>query len=188
MIDPGMRLALWFWLFLLARLPGPGLLAHPVTIPGDSLTVFVFLHDDCIISRYYTITLNRIDSQYQTEHVGLVGMFPHSGITSEAMAAFGNEFQVTFPLAIDKDQKLARQFGITVMPEVAVVDEGTGNLLYRGRIDDSYVRVGKRNLHPRNPDLEDILRNWMEGRSPGKTVETQAVGCLITFNEPGNKP
>jgi len=183
-----MRLTLVFCLFLFARLPGHDLQACTSPVPGDSLTVYVFLHDDCVISRYYTITLNRIDSLYRDRHVGFVGMFPHGGITPEAMNAFGQEFQLTFPLAIDRDQALARQFGITVMPEVAVMDENAGKLLYRGRIDDSYVRVGKRNLHPRDPDLENILSGWTEGRSPTKTVETQAIGCLITFNEPGKKP
>lgn len=183
-----MRLFILVLLIQLARFPGTSLQAQSAPVPGDSLTVHVFLHDDCVISRYYTVTLNHLDSLYRTRHIGLVGRFPHAGITPEAMTDFGNEFQLTFPLAIDRDQALARQFGITVMPEVAVVDESTGNLLYRGRIDDSYVRVGKRNLHPRSPDLEKVITEWSEGRVPEKTLETQAIGCLITFKYPGNKP
>ncbi len=42
----------------------------------------------------------------------------------------------------DTDQKLVKQTGVTVTPEVAVMKGST--VLYRGRIDDRYVAFGSR--------------------------------------------
>jgi hypothetical protein len=69
------------------------------------------------------------------------------------------------------------------MPEAVVLDHHTGRVIYRGRIDDSYVRVGKRKLHPQSNDLEDVLNAWLAGDVPDAMTETQSVGCFITFTQ-----
>ncbi len=149
----------------------------------DSLTVLVALHDDCVISRFYTPKLNALDSAYRDRHIGIVGFFPHGSITPAAIDAFRKEFRITFPIILDEDQSIARRYGVTVMPEAVAVDHRTGHVLYRGRIDDSYVRVGKRKLHPQSNDLEEVVNAWLAGNVPDETKETQAVGCFITFTE-----
>ena len=158
----------------------------PQTAPAsgpDSLTVLVALHDDCVISRFYTPTLNALDSAYRHRHVGIVGFFPHRSITPTGIDLFRDEFRITFPLIPDEDQSIARRFGITVMPEAVAIDHRTGRVVYRGRIDDSYVRVGKRKLHPQSNDLEEVLKAWLAGDVPDAMRETQAVGCFITFTQ-----
>lgn len=154
---------------------------HVPCVSKDSLTVYVFLHDDCVISRFYTPALSALDAQYRQRHIGIIGLFPHAGITAAAVDNFRTEFGIPFPLAKDSAQAMARQLGISVMPEVAVVDVESKRLLYRGRIDDSYVRVGKRNLHPKKNDLTEVLDAWLSGHPPSETIKTQAIGCLITF-------
>ena len=149
----------------------------------DSLTVMVALHDDCVISRFYTPKLNALDSAYRGRHIGIVGFFPHGTITPEAIAAFQEEFLIDFPLILDEGQSIARRYGVTVMPEAVVVDHRTGRVIYHGRIDDSYVRVGKRKLHPQSNDLDDVLKGWLAHDVPDEMTETQAVGCFITFTQ-----
>jgi hypothetical protein len=173
------------WLVLACFLFCSGPARAPLTaVSGiDSLTVLVALHDDCVISRFYTPSLNALDSMYRGRHVGIVGFFPHGAITPAAIEAFRAEFRITFPLILDEDQSIARRHGVTVMPEAVAVDHRTGHAIYRGRIDDSYVRVGKRKLHPRSNDLEDVVKAWLAGDMPDAMTETPAVGCLITFTE-----
>jgi hypothetical protein len=149
----------------------------------DSLTVLVALHDDCVISRFYTPRLNALDSTYRGRHIGIVGFFPHGSITPAAIEAFRDEFRIAFPLLLDENQSVARRYGVTIMPEAVAVDHRTGHVLYRGRIDDSYVRVGKRKLHPRSNDLENVVKAWLDGDRPDGVTETPAVGCFITFTE-----
>ena len=71
--------------------------------------------------------------------------------------------------------------GATVTPEVAVWDHRTNRLIYRGRIDDSYVRVGKRKFHPKSHDLKNIIDLWLIKQTPDTLVQTQAVGCFINL-------
>jgi hypothetical protein len=76
----------------------------------------------------------------------------------------------------DLGQKLVKLTGVTVTPEVAVVN-GT-QVLYRGRIDDRYLELGKDRPEPTRRDLEAAL----EAIAAGKAVavpETRAVGCIL---------
>ena len=150
---------------------------------GDSLTVYVFLHDDCLISQFYTLELTRLYETYHTQKVGFVGYFPNSSSTSEQIAAFGNDYKIAFPLLPDYAKDLTHKFGITVTPEVAVWDHRSDQLIYRGRIDDSYVRVGKRKIHPQSRDLENIITSWLMGENQETLVQTQAIGCFISFTD-----
>ena len=148
---------------------------------SDSLTVYVFLLDECVISQFYTPQLNELHEKYRHKKVGFIGLFPNSISTTDQIDAFGKTYGIPFELKEDHDKTWTRKFGITITPEVAVWDHRSERLLYRGRIDDSYVRVGKRKLHPRQHDLRDIIDNWILGKIPAQTIETQAIGCFVNF-------
>ena len=156
---------------------------HTASSVGDSLTVYVFLHDDCLISQFYTLELTRLYNTYHTQKVGFVGYFPNSTSTSEQIDSFAIDYKITFPLLPDYTKELTRKFGINVTPEVAVWDHRSGQMIYRGRIDDSYVRVGKRKTHPQNRDLKNIIDSWLLGQNSGTLVQTQAIGCFISFTD-----
>ena len=146
---------------------------------GDSLTVYVFLADQCKISQFYTPELTRLYEKYQPQKVGFIGYFPNANSTRERIDSFAVDYRLSFPLLEDYDKNWTHRFGITITPEVAVWDHRTGQLIYRGRIDDSYVRVGKRKLHPQSYDLIDIIETWMMHQESGVMTQTQAIGCLI---------
>jgi hypothetical protein len=150
----------------------------------DSLTVYVFLLDECVISQFYTPELTRLHEKYKSQRVGFVGYFPNFSSKPDKIDAFGKQYRLAFPLLPDYYKDWTRKFGITVTPEVAVWDHRAGRLLYKGRIDDSYVRVGKRKLHPQHRDLEEVIENWLLNQSAPMTVQTQAIGCFINFSDP----
>ena len=112
-----------------------------------------------------------------------MGYFPNPSSKPEQIEAFATTYKIDFPLNQDYSKEWTRKFGIKVTPEVAVWDHRTETLLYRGRIDDSYVRVGKRKLRPQSSDLEEIIDGWLNGEIPDKTIETQAIGCFINFGK-----
>jgi hypothetical protein len=149
----------------------------------DSLTVYVFLHDECVISQYFTPELTRLFENYSSRKVGFVGYFPGASVTEERMMRFGEKYHLSFTLLEDHQKNWSRKFGVTITPEVAVWDHRTESLLYRGRIDDSYVRVGKRKLHPQHHDLEEVISSWLLMQNPTEMVQTQAIGCFINFTE-----
>ena len=149
----------------------------------DSLTVYVFLNDECKISQFYTPELSRLYDTYGTKKVGFVGYFPNPAADAGRIEAFARDYHLTFPLLEDYQKVQTRKLGITITPEVAVWDHRTGQQIYRGRIDDSYVRVGKRKTHPQHYDLKDIIETWLSYPDPQLLVRTQAIGCLINFTE-----
>ena len=157
--------------------------AYPEPIPNDSLTVYVFLHDECKISQFYTLELNRLHEAYRTQKVGFVGYFPNATTTAERIETFRKDYKISFPLLEDYTKDLTRKLGITITPEVAVWDHRSNQQIYRGRIDDSYVRVGKRKTHPQQYDLVGIIEDWLTHPDPQFLVQTQAIGCFINFTE-----
>lgn len=161
----------------------PAIGIERASIPSsDSLTVYVFLLDECVISQYYTPALTRLAESYKDEGVGFVGYFPKTSTSTEDIEGFGKAYHLSFPLLPDEGQKMTRRFEVTVTPEVAVWDHRADRLIYRGRIDDSYVRVGKRKLHPKSHDLEDIIRRWGDGEAQEECIVTPAIGCFISFD------
>jgi len=154
---------------------------HPSSF--DSLTVYVFLLDECLISQFYTPELSRLHESYKKSGVGFMGYFPNSTSSQHDIAVFAEEYHIDFPLEADYEKVFVEKFDISVTPEVAVWDHRSDRLLYRGRIDDSYVRVGKRKLHPKNHDLEDIIALWINYETNDQLIEKQAIGCFINFDQ-----
>jgi hypothetical protein len=71
--------------------------------------------------------------------------------------------------------------GVRVTPEVAVFVPYTSGarMVYRGRIDDKYVDLGKERPQPTTHDLERVLMAIVEGKHVAPTM-TRAVGCFIS--------
>jgi hypothetical protein len=148
------------------------------SIGTDSLTIFVFLHDECVISQFFTPQLGKFYKEYGDNKVGFAGYFPDATVETERIYTFGKKYNLQFPLQQDHDKMLTNKLGIRIMPEVAVWDHRSEQMIYRGRIDDSYVRVGKRRLHPQNHDLKNVIESWLK-KEPQTFRETQAIGCII---------
>ena len=151
---------------------------------SDSLTVYIFLNDECTISQFYTPQLTALYEKYHPKKVGFIGYFPNFSSKPKQIEDFALKYRLAFPLMQDYYKVWTKKFGITVTPEVAVFDHRTDRLIYRGRIDDSFVRVGKRKLKIQNEDLKNTIEMWFTGRTPGDTILTQAIGCFINFDDP----
>jgi hypothetical protein len=108
--------------------------------------VYVWLSPECPVSNRYAPELDRIERDYPA--VKLI--------------------RTDSPV-------LARKYGITMTPEVAVVD-AQGRLFYRGRIDDQYVDYGKTRPAPTRRDLRIALDELAAGKR-ASLPRTKAFGC-----------
>ena len=68
--------------------------------------------------------------------------------------------------------------GETKLPSKAKYNESKAKILYKGRIDDSYARVGKRRRVTTGTELNDVLEA-IKNNQPILTNNTPAVGCFI---------
>ena len=143
------------------------------------MDVYVFIAEKCPISIYMANPLRDVVREFRND-VNFYAVFPMSNSTR----ASANQFLVSnkltdFEVMLDGDQRLARQYGATITPEVAVVvnDE----LKYRGRISNAYTAPGKMKHGKRTNDLFDILEK-IKLDPLSEVVFNQAVGCYITFH------
>lgn len=146
----------------------------------DKIKVYIFLAETCPICQYYTLELKKIYKKYHEKNIELIGVFPNQLSSKKTIAAFKEKYEIPFELILDKRQKTARKMKAKITPEVFVFRKK--NLLYRGRIDNSYARIGKRRRVVTSFDLINVLDNLLEGKKIEKP-KTQAIGCLITYKK-----
>ncbi len=149
----------------------------------DQITVYVFLHEACLISQYYTLPLRQLHEEYASENLSFVGLFPNASSQVEKIQEFKATYKIPFALQLDEGQAKTEAFGATITPEVVVYNETQGQILYQGRIDDAYARVGQRKRITHTAELKDVLA----AISNGQVIQTQnapAVGCFISKVKP----
>lgn len=140
-------------------------------------TVYVFLADTCPICQTSTLALRKLHATYAPQGVAFVGIFPDAQTRPADIILFQRQYQVPFPLRQDEGQLLTRRLHARITPE-AVVLAPDGRLLYQGRIDDSYVALGKRRTVVVHHELQDALAAVVSGQ-PVAVPRTEAVGCFI---------
>lgn len=146
-------------------------------LPKSRATVLVFLDTGCPVARRYVPELKQIEKDYRDKGVTVVAMFAGAEDSISGLASYALRHDVPFPCVKDVDGACATKLGVTMTPEVAVLDAGR-RLRYRGRIDDQYMPSGVR---PAATKRE--LRDAIEAIVAGKEVavrESPAVGCRIT--------
>ena len=146
-----------------------------VIIMGHAqLRVAFFLSPTCTICRFYALEMRNLTSDYGHKGVDFVGYAVGPLLNDSVVDAFRSEYQIPFPILLD--DIMHRRLNATVTPEVFVIHNDS--VMYHGRIDDSFVRVGKRRAHVKNREL----RNAIESILAGVELELNhvpAVGCII---------
>lgn len=139
-------------------------------------TVLVFATTDCPISNRYAPEVQRLAGRFAGK-VEFKLVYPVPTDTDAAIREHVKTFGYTMPWQRDRSQALVKKTGVTVTPEVAVIDTA-GTVLYRGRIDDRYIDFGRDRPQPTVRDLERSLDAILAGK-PVPVRETRAVGCIL---------
>lgn len=148
-------------------------------VAADSITVYVFLSESCPICQTLTLELKQVYSQYKGKGIAFVGLFPNKGMsTDESVKKFANKYSIPFDLKVDEKQKMAKRFEATTTPQVFVVNNKTGKVLYKGMADNHFEDIGKRRTVVTEHYLQNALSNILQNQ-PIDPAETKAVGCFI---------
>jgi hypothetical protein len=145
--------------------------------PGRQLDVLFFISADCPISNRYAPEILRVCNDYRSRGVRCVAVYPDAPdvpTVKRHRQEYG--FGTAVPAVIDRDGSLVRAVGPRVTPEAAVYS--AAGRVYKGRIDDLYVDVGRARRMPTRQDLRLALDAALAGR-PVAPSETEAVGCFI---------
>lgn len=146
---------------------------------SDSLTVYVFLSESCPICKNQTLTLKELYANYKDKGVSFIGIFPNRELsTPETIKKFAKKYKIPFELKKDENQLLTKQLSASITPEVFLVRTSTREILYSGKTDNSFERVGKRRQVVTAFYLRDALENILKNEKI-KVPNTQPVGCFI---------
>lgn len=145
---------------------------------SDSISVNFFLIDECRISQNMTSEINYISDHFNHQQLNYNCYFPSTSSTEEKVKAFKQDYSITIPCFTDHDKRNASFYGATIAPEVVVYDEKNRQLLYRGRINNSFANVGVRRRVVTSYDLRAALESVLNQKEV-EIKETQAIGCYI---------
>ncbi|WP_306644172.1 redoxin family protein [Sanyastnella coralliicola] len=143
-----------------------------------SYEVVFFLAPKCPICQDYALQMRTLHNEFSDAGFNFVGVFPNDHTKQEDIAWFKEYYEIPFSLK-KGDQSLARKLNASVTPEVFVLDS-EGNVLYEGRIDNTYARIGQRRTKTTTSELRDAIEALNENRTI-EISKTQSVGCIIEY-------
>jgi peroxiredoxin len=144
--------------------------------PARAVVLF-FVMPDCPISQSYVPEMNRLERAYAQKGVRFFAVQSDVAADPAAVKRHVEEFGYRFPVLGDPDQRLVQHTAVTITPETVVM-KPSGQVLYRGRIDNRIASLGTRRTQATVFDLRDALDAVLAGR-PVVHPRTTAFGCII---------
>ena len=142
----------------------------------EPLTVYVALSPDCPISNAMLPHLNELHQRFAAT-VDFVGLVPEQCAPLHGIHEYVTTYDLRFPVQVDTANTQCGQLRLSRTPEAAVCD-GEGTVLYRGRIDDRFVRIASAARPVSDQTLLRAIEATLKGRTPEHS-HIHAVGCLI---------
>ena len=150
--------------------------AHkPLANEQQRTTVIVFVMHDCPVTNSSAPELNRLVEEFEGRGVRFYRIYGSE--TAAEIRKHGTEYGLQFPGLRDPTMSLARLTGATRAPEAAIISP-TGDILYRGRIDDRAVTLGRTRPVAGRRDLHLAIQAILDGKLP-EVRFTSAVGCYL---------
>ena len=152
-------------------------------LEGDSATLYITLDPECPMTLGYVPLLDSLQHALP-EGVAMVGLYPAPFIARDSAAAFAQLHGLDFPQVMDPDCHLANALQARVTPEAFLVGM-SGEVLYRGALDNSAVREGRKRTADEHY-LRDALRA-LAARDPQPRAEVKAFGCIVECDNSGGE-
>ncbi len=149
---------------------------------GDQGLVVIFSCNTCPWVLAWEDRYVSLVDAYEPKGFGFIAVNSNAayrnGVDSmDEMTAHAQAKSYNFSYTVDKDSRLAREFGATRTPHIYVFDKA-GKLVYRGAIDD--------NAHKPNKVEDTYLADALDAMLAGKAIvqhSTKALGCTIKFSD-----
>ena len=119
---------------------------HDLTELNDDeakVFVFCFLAIDCPVSQQYVPRLNKLSERFHDQGVRFYGIYPNRRAHVVKMATHAHDQDISFPVFLDHQQRLAKLLSAEVTPEVVVLT-ADWDKKYQGAIDDQFKKRGRR--------------------------------------------
>lgn len=139
--------------------------------------VLLFLSPECPLCQNYAPKFDEIWQICSENNLELIGVVSGRFYERSEILKYKLKYGIEFPILLDPDFHLSKNFNATITPEVFLFDQNFQNL-YSGAIDNWAISLGQKRLKASEHYLIDALENFRMGNSifPNKT---KAVGCFI---------
>src|ERR1700733_13659050 len=144
---------------------------------GKKAIVVFFTGTGCPVRNSDVPEMNRTRQNYEARGVAFYAVQADTTITDADVLRHTEDFQFSFPLLFDPNQRLVKMTGATTIPSAAVL-KPDGTLLYLGRIDNRVEDFNVRRPEPTRFDLREALDAVLAGK-PVPNPRTKAFGCAI---------
>jgi thiol-disulfide isomerase/thioredoxin len=151
--------------------------ADKVLVEGrGKVLVFVFVRTDCPISNRYAPVIHQIQKQFGQAAIFRL-VFPDKNEPADKIRKYLREYGYDILAIRDLDHALAKRTMARVTPEAAVFN-AQAELVYHGRIDNLYERIGQARRAATTHELADAIQAAARGASP-PVASVDGVGCFI---------
>lgn len=151
---------------------------QPLSQGQGKIVVLVFVRTDCPVANRYAPLVQQIQKQYSPETVSFRLVFPDRNESVAAIREYLQQYGYHITAIRDLDHALVKKASARTTPEAAVFN-ATGQLIYHGRIDNLYERIGQSRRAATTHELADAIEAASQGRKPAVST-TDAVGCFIS--------
>jgi peroxiredoxin len=142
--------------------------------------VLIFTSLNCPFSKLYEERIVQLHQSFSGQGFVFAMINPHVAVEEEEQASNmktrASEKKITFPFLMDDKQVVAKQLGITKLPEVVLITPSpTGHsIAYRGAIDNNPQVAANANIKY----LENALNAIQNRRNPSPS-SSRPVGCNL---------
>jgi hypothetical protein len=152
---------------------------HPLSPErGAKANVLVFVTQDCPVANQFSPEISRLAREFASRDVSFLLVQVDPSLTPDEARAHSREFKLDqLPVFLDPKHILVRATGVKVTPEAALITPD-GKVVYHGRIDDRFRKLGRQVPEPSHRDLRDAVEAVLAGK-PVLAPTGPAVGCPI---------
>jgi hypothetical protein len=158
---------------------------RPTEDPSFIALALIFILPDCPIANSFLPEINRLHETFSPQGVHFLLVHADSDVSAEKAKEHAREYEIQPPVILDPHHDWVKKASVTISPE-AVVFSPQGQIVYRGRINDQYVGLGKRRGTVTFHDLKDALSAILTDQ-PIAQPKTEAIGCPIPTISTENK-
>jgi peroxiredoxin len=146
---------------------------HSLDAHKDAKAIVLFFIDsECPVVNRYVPRMLDLHKTFAGKGVVFFAINANQQESSDLILKHAKESGLSFPVLLDRDQKVADQMKVQIVPEAIVID-ASRKLRYRGAIDDHKTEgLAKRSY----------VRNALDAILGGKDVlvaDTTAIGCVL---------
>ncbi|RCS47807.1 alkyl hydroperoxide reductase [Bremerella cremea] len=140
--------------------------------------VFIFMTGECPVAKSYFPVLNELYAKWgkNQESIQLLGIWADATQSPQQVANYAKEYDIAFPILLDRDASLGQALQPTNIPEAFVLNHA-GKVVYRGRIDDRFLQLGRSKPEATEKTLERAVESVTSGLELAVPYQ-EPIGCF----------